>query len=92
MSADDDIRVQLARIEGKQDVTNERLTNVQGDIAELRRVQSTHATDIQMLKADKNVRDGERRGLMASGRVLWAGIGLIPGGAIVGLLMKLLGN
>ncbi len=90
MSEDSDIRVQLARMEGKQDVTNAHLTNVQNDIADIRRVQYNHGDRLGMLEADKNVRSGERQGLALSGRILWTIIGAVPVG-IGAVVLKLLG-
>lgn len=92
MSEDTDIRVQLARIEGKQDVTNERLSSVQSDIVDIRRVQRNHGDRLGILEADKNIKAGERQGLATGGRILWAAIGLIPGGAVVAVVMRLFGG
>jgi hypothetical protein len=91
VSDDSDIRVQLARIEGKQDVTNERLSNVQNDIVELRRVQGTHGDRLGLLEASENIRSGERKGIALSGRILWAAVGTIPGAVLAGAAMKLFG-
>lgn len=90
MSEDIDIRVQLARIEGKQDVTNERLNNVQGDIIDIRKTIYAHGDRLGLLEADKNVRSGERRGLALSGRILWSIIGAVPVG-LGALALKLFG-
>lgn len=90
MSAED-ISVQLTRIEGMLGVTNERLSNVQTDIADVRRVQHSHSDRLGILEADKNRRDGERKGIIASGRIVWALIGTIPGGVVTAAVMKLFG-
>jgi hypothetical protein len=90
MSDSNDILVQLARIEGKQDVTNERLNNVQEQIASLRRTQDAHSGRIANLEADKNVRAGERQGIALGGRILWSIIGAVPVG-IGALLLRVLG-
>jgi hypothetical protein len=91
MSADDnEIRVQLARMEGKQDVTNERLNNVQTDITDIRQVQHRHGTRLGALEADRNERVGQLKGLALSGRILWWFIGAIPVG-IGAVLLKLFG-
>jgi hypothetical protein len=73
----EEIRVQLARMEGKQDVTNERLNNVQTDIVDLRRVQHMHANDIQTLKATEH----QRKGAVTAIKLLWA----LGGSGVVGL-------
>jgi hypothetical protein len=90
MSESDDIRVQLARIEGKQDVTNAHLSNVQADIADIRQVQYRHGDRLGILEADRNVRTGERQGLALGGRILWTIIGAVPVG-IAAAALKLLG-
>ena len=91
MSAEDNsILVQLARMEGKLDVTNERLNNVQEQIASLRRTQDAHSTRIAGLEADKNVRAGERQGIALGGRILWSIIGAVPVG-IGAVVLRLLG-
>ncbi len=92
MSEDTDIRVLLTRIEGKQDVTNERLNNVQSDIADLRKTQYAHGDRLGILEADKNVRSGALQGLATSGRILWAAIGSIIGGGGIAALLRLSGN
>lgn len=86
MNEDVDIRVQLARIEGKQDVTNERLNNVQTEITDIRRTLHNHGDRLGILEADKNVRSGERQGLALSGRILWTIIGAVPVGIGAALL------
>jgi hypothetical protein len=90
MSDNDDIRVQLARIEGKQDVTNAHLSNVQSDIADIRQVQYRHGDRLGILEADRNVRTGERQGLALGGRIIWTIIGAVPVGAVA-LALKLFG-
>ena len=90
MSAEDDIRVQLARMEGKQDVTNERLNNVQSELTDVRRVQHNHASDIQILKADKERRDGERSGIGLSGKIILTIASLLTGTGIGAGILELL--
>lgn len=90
-SGDESIRVQLARMEGKQDVTNERLTNVQTDIADLRTTQGKHGDRLGILEADRNIRSGQHQGLAFTGRILWAAIGTIFGGGGIAALLKLFG-
>ena len=86
------MRVQLARIEGKMDLSNLRHDQVDKrlDIHEQRL--HRHSNDISNLQAAEHHRTGERKGLAMGGRVLWAAVGLIPGGAIVAGLMRLLGS
>lgn len=75
-----DILVQLAVISGKQDVTNERLNNVQSQIASLQRVQDSQGARITNLETEKNIRVGERQGIALGGRILWTVIGAVPVG------------
>jgi hypothetical protein len=91
MNGDSEIRVQLARIEGKQDVTNERLSSVQNDIVDIRRVQRDHGGRINVLETDKSMRTGALQGLAVSGRIIWAGIGSIVGGGGIVALLKFFG-
>jgi hypothetical protein len=82
------IRVHLVRIEGKLDVTNERLNSVQTDITELRSVVRAHGDRLGILEAADNIRTGERSGIALSGRLLWAGIGVIGGiGMAIGKML-----
>lgn len=90
MSDGNDILVQLAIISGKQDVTNERLNNVQEQIASIRRTQDSHGLRLSHLEADKNVRAGERQGIALGGRILWTIIGAVPVG-IGAFALRLLG-
>ena len=88
--SDDGIHVQLVRIEGKLDVTNERLSNVQNEIADIRIVQHRHSDRLGILESDRNVRTGERQGLAMGGKFLWTIIGAVPVG-IGAALLKLFG-
>jgi hypothetical protein len=95
MSGPEEVRVQLARMEGKQDITNERLetsNKINDERHAVTKAQLAHHNErIGVLEADRHVKAGERRGLSTAGRIAWAGIGLIPGGAIVAALMRLFG-
>lgn len=88
--ADDDIRVQLTRIEGMLGVTNERLSNVQTDIADVRRVQHSHGDRLGILEADKNRRDGERKGLTLSSKMAWSALSLVAGGGGVFAVLEVM--
>lgn len=99
----DDMRAALVRIQGGVDLMNERLLHanqinderhnaVRADIKDIRETQHRHSNRIGVLEAHKTLSEGERKGVTAAGRVAWAGIGLIPGGAIVAGLMKLFGG
>ena len=88
MTGDDEIRVQLARMEGKQDVANERLNSALNDIHDIRKTVHGHGNRIGVLEADKHLRDGERQGIAMTTRVMWAVVGALPTGAIVAIIMK----
>ena len=90
MAAEDDIRVQLARMEGKQDVTNERLSNVQTDIVEIRSVQRDHGSRLGILEAKENMRSGERKGVTVGGKLAWSAISLLVGSGGVLAVLELL--
>ena len=102
MSEQEDIRVQLARMEGKQDVANERLetanrinderhTAVQSRFGTIEGRLDGHGTRITGLEQRETGRDGERRALLTSGKVLWALTGTGVGGAVTALIMKAFG-
>jgi hypothetical protein len=85
------VLVKLTRMEGKLDLSNlrhdqhdARFTSIDGRL-------NTHGERISGLENREVGRDGERRGMTAAGRIAWAAMGLIPGGAIVAALMKLVG-
>ena len=86
MTTDSNESVQLTRIEGGINLLNERLGAVRDDIRDMRDVQQTHAKQISDLEKDRNVRDGERKGIAHGGRALWAMIGLIVSAVGAGLL------
>ena len=86
MTADSNESVQLTRIEGGINLLNERLGAVRDDIRDMRDVQQTHAKQIGDLEKDRNVRDGERKGIAHGGRALWAIIGLLISAIGAGLL------
>lgn len=80
------IRIQLTRIEGGVALLNERLSAAREDIRDIRDIQQVHANRITTLEADRNTRDGERKGLAHGGRALWAIIGLVISAIGAGLL------
>lgn len=93
MSDEEAIRIQLARMEGKQDVANERLetanrinderhTAIKVDIQNINTRLHTHGNRIGVLEADKHLNAGERKGIAFSGKVVWAIVGAVPIGAL----------
>ena len=80
------IRVQLTRIEGGVALLNERLSAAREDIRDIRDTQQTHGNRITTLEADRNVRDGERKGIAHGGKLLWGLIGLVISAVGAGLI------
>lgn len=94
-----DIRAQLARMEGKQDVTNERLANlsalqderheaVKGDIRDIRETQQRHGTRIGALETARVMGEGERKGVALSTKVA-VGIVTLASGGLGALIVRL---
>ena len=84
----------LEKIQGGVDLINERLKH-SNQLQDERHFAIRKDIDslggrVGELETESSIRAGERKGLAFSGRLAWAGIGLIPGGAIVAALMKLL--
>jgi hypothetical protein len=93
MAAEDEsVRVQLARIEGKMDLSNMRHDKTEERINTHEKRLNRHSDDISTLQAKALLREGERKGLTTAGRFAWALIGSVPAAAAGAALMKLLGN
>ncbi len=101
---DDNIRVLLTRIEGKQDVTNERLdtanrinderhSTVKVHLATIDQRLHTHGNRIGNLEARNHLSDGERKGVALSTKVMWVGITALGAGllGIAALVLKVFG-
>ena len=86
------MRVQLARMEGKLDISNLRHDQAETRFAVIDQRLGQHGERITGLEKRETGRDGERRGLSTAGRIAWAAVGLIPGGAIVAALMRAFGG
>lgn len=100
MSEDEAIRVQLARMEGKQDVTNERLETanrinderhaaIQIQLGTIDTRLNAHGERLTGIEKREHQRTGERQGLAISGRVVWAAVGFIPPAIVAA--MKIVG-
>jgi len=92
MTDDESVRVQLARMEGKLDLSNLRHEQTDAWKVTVDQRLHRHGNDISALQQKDMMHEGERKGITAAGRVVWAAIGLIPGGAIVAALMRLFGG
>ena len=86
------VLVKLTRMEGKLDLSNMRHDQHDARFSAIDGRLNSHGERIGGIERREADRAGERRGIALSGRVLWAGIGLIPGGAIVAALMQLYGH
>ena len=86
------VLVKLTRMEGKLDLSNLRHDQHDAKFASIDGRLNSHGERLNGIEKREHERTGERKGLVAGGRILWAGVGLIPGGAIVAALMKLLGS
>lgn len=101
MSDDDSIRVQLARMEGKMDVANERLETsnrineerhvaIQARLGTIDQRLHTHGNRIQILEANNHKKEGERAGLSMAGKWIWIAAGLVPT-ALVAAVLRAMG-
>lgn len=86
------VLVKLTRMEGKLDLSNLRHEQHDAKFAAIETRLTSHAERLGGLEGREHERTGERRGIALGGRIAWAGIGLIPGGAIVAVLMRLFGS
>ena len=86
------VLVKLTRMEGKLDLSNLRHDQHDSRFGAIDGRLNSHGERISGLEKREVGRDGERKGLTTAGRVAWAAIGLIPGGAIVAALMRLFGS
>lgn len=90
MSDDNEnVRVALAEIRGDVKLVLAGQDRANSDIRDIRGVIRTHDTRIGSLEAGRDHATGERKGLATGARILWATVGLIPGGAVVAVLMRL---
>ena len=88
----EEVRVQLARMEGKLDLSNLRHEQHDGKFVAIDNRMNAHGERITGLEQREIGRDGESKGLAKGGRILWAGIGSILGGGGIAGLLKLFGS
>jgi hypothetical protein len=86
------VLVKLTRMEGKLDLSNLRHDQHDARFQAIDGRLNTHGDRISGLESREVGRDGERRGLTMAGRVVWAAVGLVPGGAIAAVIMKAFGS
>lgn len=93
MNADEEsVRVQLARMEGKLDLSNMRHDKTDERLNVHEQRLHRHSNDISNLQAKALLHEGERKGLALGGRILWLVGGAMAGGGGIAGLMKLLGS
>lgn len=85
----EDMRVQLARMEGKLDLSNLRHEHHDAKFTAIDGRLNSQGERISNIEKREFGRDGERKGLALSGRIAWATVGFIPGAIVAAL--KLMG-
>ena len=86
------VLVKLTRMEGKLDLSNLRHDQHDQRFGAIDGRLNSHGDRISGIERREAERGGERKGLATGGRILWAAVGLIPGGMIVAALMRLFGS
>ena len=84
------VLVKLTRMEGKLDLSNMRHDQHDAKSSNIDVRLNSQGDRIGGLEQREVGRDGERKGLMASGRLLWALLGAIPIG-IAATVLRMLG-
>lgn len=91
MSEDESVRVQLARMEGKLDLSNARHDSTDAWKVTVDQRLHKHGTDIGSLQAKALVNEAKRQGLLTGGKIVWTLVSLLAGGSGGLVLMKVLG-
>jgi hypothetical protein len=86
------VLLKLTRMEGKLDLSNLRHDQTEARLGTIDNRLNAHGERLAGIENREHERTGERKGIVLGGRLLWAAIGLIPGGAIVAGLMRLFGS
>ena len=82
------VLIKLTRMEGKLDLSNMRHDQHDARFSAIENRFNSHGERLTGLEGREIGRDGERKGLLTSGKLLWTAVGVIPGGAVVALLMR----
>jgi hypothetical protein len=86
MSEDSEsILVKLTRMEGKLDLSNLRHDQHDQRFAAIDGRMNGHGERISNLEKREFGREGERKGIALSGRVLWLAIGFVPPALVAGI-------
>lgn len=86
------VRVQLARMEGKLDLSNLRHDQHDARFSAVEGRLHGHGERISGLEGRERERTGERKSAISIGRAMWATVSLLAGSGIGAALMKLLGQ
>ena len=90
MSDDNEsVLIKLTRMEGKLDMSNLRHDQHDERFRSLDARISGHGTRIVSLETQRNINDGERKGLALSGKFIWAMVGAVPIGVGAAVLRML---
>lgn len=87
---DETIKVQLARIEGKMDLSNQRHDNNERRLDNHEQRLHRHGNDISSLQAANLIRDTERKSVISGGRIVGWLISVLIGGGIATAGLELL--
>jgi hypothetical protein len=78
----EDMRVQLARIEGKMDLSNLRHDQTEARLMDHDQRLHVHGNRLANIEAREHLREGERKGIAMGGKAIqW-----LTGGGVVGIL------
>jgi hypothetical protein len=88
---DPDSRVALAEIRGDIKLILAGQQRTHTDVQEIRNTLTRHDERIGTLETVNSIREGERKGVTLSGKVMWAVFSLVGGGAATAIAMKVFG-
>lgn len=83
------VLVKLTRMEGKLDLSNLRHDQHDARFSSIDGRLNGHGERITGLEHREVSRDGERKGIALSARIMWLALGAVPGGAIAAVLIRL---
>lgn len=85
---DESMRVQLARMEGKQDRLNDKVERFQADVIDLREGHHRLSNRVGVLEAHKTLTEGQKQGFTVTGKLIGWGVGLLAGTGIGAALLE----
>ena len=90
-AGEESVRVQLARMEGKLDLSNLRHEQTDAWKVTVDQRLHRHSNDISTLQAAEHLRAGERKGIVTSGRLIGWTISGLAGTGLGAALLKAFG-